>query len=422
VGVHLDRAMVLLEQRRHDLAEAELRQELAAEPDDALAHALLALCLVRSGRHAEATEEAQTAIGRAPDMPLGHHALALALAERNRLDEAAVAVEEAIRLDPEDADHFALLAQIRLGQRRWSDALGAADDGLRSDPEHVASTNARAEALTMLGRRDEAGATIDTALTRDPENAVSHANMGWTLLHQGDPTRAAEHFREALRLEPQLEWARQGIVEALKARNPVYGLLLRYFLWSSRLSRQYQWLLLIGGFLGYRFLSSTLRASPELAPWATPLQVVYLGFVLLTWTADALFNLVLRLDRFGRMVLTREEIAQSNVVGAAVVLALGSLGAWLVTGNGRILPFALVFGALIVPISATFHCQPGWPRRVMGGITGVLGAAGLLGLWFAVDGSRGGAALSGLLVTVALVGAFVSSWIGNALMMARPKR
>jgi tetratricopeptide (TPR) repeat protein len=416
VSRHLDRAMLLLEQSRHDLAEAELRQELAANPDNALGHALLSLCLARSARHDEATDEARAAIGLAPDLAYGHYAHALALYQRNRFDEAAEALAEAIRLDPEEADYFALLAHVRLAQRRWSAALEAAETGLQSDPEHVACTNARAEALVMLGRRDDAGATIDTALARDPENAWTHANMGWALLHRGEPTPAAEHFREALRLEPGNEWARQGIVEALKARNPLYGLMLRWFLWSGRLSRRQQWLILIGGYVGYRVLDGVTQSSPQLAPVVTPLLILYVVFALLTWTADALFNLTLRLSRFGRLVLTSEEIGASNLVGATLLVALASLVGWLVTGDGRLLRCALFFGALVAPIAAAFRCQPGWPRRTMAAISGVLAAIGLLGLANVLSGGGTG------LISLGLIGAFAGMWVGNALIGVRPKR
>ena len=55
------------------------------------------------------------------------------------------------------------------------------------------------------------------ALGRNPENAHTNANQGWSLLHGGQPGKALEHFREALRLDPDLEFARAGMVEALKA-------------------------------------------------------------------------------------------------------------------------------------------------------------------------------------------------------------
>jgi tetratricopeptide (TPR) repeat protein len=416
VSRHLDRAMLLLEQSRHDLAEAELRQELAVNPENGVAHAVLSICLSRSERAAEATTEAQAAIGLAPDLPLGHYAHAIASYERNRFDEAVAAVEEAIRLDPDDADSFALLAHVRLAQRRWTAALEAAETGLRGDPEHVGCTNARAEALVMLGRREEASATIDTALSREPENAWTHANMGWTRLHQGDANGAAEHFREALRLDPDQEWARQGIVEALKAKNPLYGVMLRYFMWTSRLGGAHRWLLLVGGYVGYRLLNGAARSSPALAPLINPILIVYVVFALLTWTADSLFNLTLRLSRFGRLILTREEITASNWIGAAVAAALVTFAAWVATGDARLLPCALLFAALIPPIAATFRCQPGWPRRVMAGISLVLAALGTMGLLQTLLGDAPS------FIFLALLGAFVSSWIGNALMGVRPRR
>jgi len=63
-------------------------------------------------------------------------------------------------------------------------------------------------ALVKLGRREAAAATIGAALAKDPQNAHTHANQGWALLHHGDHARRLEHFREALRLDPELDWAR----------------------------------------------------------------------------------------------------------------------------------------------------------------------------------------------------------------------
>ncbi len=143
--------------------------------------------------------------------------------------KSEAAAREAVRLDPEDADYYALLASIRVQQRQWADALHNAELGLAVAPDHVACANLKAMALVNLGRRQEADATIQTTLAKEPENAATHANQGWALLHMGDHKAAMEHFREALRLNPNMEWARQGILEALRARNPIYRILLKLF-------------------------------------------------------------------------------------------------------------------------------------------------------------------------------------------------
>ena len=275
------------------MAETELRQSLAADPGDAYAHALLALCLAHRESFQEATDEARQAVHLAPDFSFAFYAHAQVMFDRNRFPEALAAINEAIRLDPQDADYFAVLASIHMQESRWRDALNAAEQGLQFDPEHVGCTNLRAMAMVRLGRKSEAGRTIDAALSKNPDNSVTHANQGWTLLEIGDAKKAAEHFREALRLDPQNEWARQGIIEALKAKNIIYALMLKYFLWMAKFSRRAQWLILIGGYFGNQMLGSLSQSNPELAPWVLPLRILYVVFALMTWLAYPFFNLLL---------------------------------------------------------------------------------------------------------------------------------
>ena len=187
-------------------------------------------------RHEEAIREAQTAVHLVPDLPNGYYVLGHVLDDVRRFREAEAAAREAIRLNPEDADYYALLASLRFQQGHWADALGYAEQGLAQEPDNLSCGNLRGMALVQLGRRDEAGMAIQGTLAKDPENAVAHANQGWAMLHRGDHAGALTHFKEALRLKPDMEWARQGILEALRARNPVYRILLNYFLWMSRLS------------------------------------------------------------------------------------------------------------------------------------------------------------------------------------------
>lgn len=426
----LQRGLLLFQQGRPELAEAELRQALAADPNEAYAHTLLALCLCQRGQFKDATAEAQQAIHLAPDFPMAHYGLAYVWHDRRHYDEALAAIHEALRLEPDHPDYCALLAQIQLDRRQWPAALEAAERGLQNDPEHVACTNLRAMALVKLGRKAEATATIEAALARDPDNSVTHANQGWAYLEQGNPQKALEHFREALRLEPTNEWARQGIIEALKARHLIYAVILKYFLWMARLSPQVQWIILLGGYFGNRWLGSFSQTHPEWAPWIWPLRILYITFALLTWTADPMFNLLLRLNRFGRLALDREQVVASNWIGGCVFLALASLGACLVWSFDS--PFvlgAMVFGFLIIPLAGTFKCAAGWPRRAMAGYTLVMAALGLAALALAFlagvqspDLARGSQSLAMTCFLLFFLGAIGSGWVANILIMQRPRR
>ena len=63
---HLERAYLLYEQRRYELAEKEIGQALTVNPNDARSLALLALCLLEQEKFTEATQRAQEAVGNAP--------------------------------------------------------------------------------------------------------------------------------------------------------------------------------------------------------------------------------------------------------------------------------------------------------------------------------------------------------------------
>jgi len=416
---HFSRAQLLFEQGRWELAEQELRQALAQQPDLPAAHALLALSLVERQKFSEAQAEAERAVGQAPDFSFGHYALARVLSSRNETEKALSAISEALRLDPADADYHAVQAGLLFDRRRWPEALQAAEAALQLDSEHIAANNLRAMALVKLGRKAEAGATLEATLARNPDNASTHANRGWALLDQGERKQALEHFREALRLDPMNDWARAGIVEALQAGNPLYALMLRYFLWMQRLSANAQWALILGAWLGNRMLGTFAESNPALAPWVAPLQFLYLAFVLLTWLAQPLFNLLLRLNRFGRYALSEDQIQGANWVGGCLAAGL------LATIGGALTEFPpgsgvtiLVCFALSLPVAGIFKCSPGWPRQVMAGGTLLLATIGLAAAALSPLVPKATGALLGLFA----LGFIISLFGANFLATRRPRR
>ena len=228
-------------------------------------------------------------------------------------------------------------------------------------------------ALVKLGRRQEAGHTIEAALARDPDNAVTHANQGWTLLEANDPAKALEHFREALRIDPTSEWARLGIVEALKARHFVYRTMLKYFLWMAKLSGKMQWGVVIGGYVLFQMLRGWANANPEFAPFVWPCWAYTSPLCYLTWIAMPLFNLLLRLNKFGRLALSDEQIRASNWIGGCLLFVI-------VGGSDRGCCSTCSEPFIAAIAGCRWSCrfrrrstaQAGWPRNSMAAYTGVL--------------------------------------------------
>jgi tetratricopeptide (TPR) repeat protein len=416
---HRDRGALLHDQGRHDLAERAFREHLAAAPDDALAHGLLSLTLVELERLPEADREAQAAVNLAPDEPSSHYARARVQLARRAYKEATEAAREVIRLDPDHPRGYAALAGANLGQGRWREAVDTTDAGLAIAPEHETLLTIRGLALTNLGRRAESRESFEGALRRDPSDSFAHASRGLSLLHEGRMPDALGAFRESLRLDPSNQMAREGLVLALKARNPVYGVLLQGMLFIGRLSGRATLLLYVGFGVLQRTLRELARTQPELQPIVIPLLGIYLFIAWLTFAANPLFNLLLRLDPLGRHALSDDQRLESSIVGAQVAVGIPAAFLAIVTGDSLVIGIAILGLGLVIPTAATFSCEDGWPRMTMAVITMVIAAIGVGGLMATLTrDDEVGLALG--IVCLALAG--LSSWLAVPLSRVQVRR
>lgn len=406
----------------------------------------LARTLVATGRSQDAAKELASVIGQAPEWDPPHALLGYVLLDLGKADEALASVQEAIRLDPEEASYFCALSHVYLNTNRNAEALEAAEEavrlnpeyrhawesqarvhlamsktrkalecaerGLALDPEDVDLINLRAFALRNLGEKDAAAAALDDALRHDPENSNTHANRGWAHMHAGEYKEAMPRFREALRLEPDNEWAREGMVEAMKAGTVVYRPILHYFLWMSRLPNNVQ----IGVIVGFLVLGRVLRYAGENFPQYQPLVYVllgiYLAFIYSSWTARAMFNVVLRFHPFGKLVLTDRQRHTATAIAALLAGGLGGLAYWMGTQEYRGLTIAGVTWLLVIPLSKVSEMEAGRRRlllRVFGAGLAVAGLAAILTP----------APFDILFIALFGLGILIFTWVSFAVSLAR---
>ena len=374
---------MLLSQGRTEMAERELRNLLAREPDDSTAHALLSLCMLEDqSRYQNATDEAQRAVALAPDDSYPHFVLSIVMLRRNRSKEALSAIEQAIELDPYDEDLFGQLAHVYLNLRDWSSCLDAADSGLQINPEDTTCNNLRSLALERLGRSQDAVASAEQTLRNSPEDSYSHSALGWTLLSNGQHEKAQESFRESLRLDPDNDSAREGLIAAINSRSFVFRAVHRFHIWLSRMSHKYQFALIFGLWILMQVLQRVAAKVAWLEPFVPVILLAYLTFAILTWTNAAIFNTFLRFHPLGRHLLRRDQIWTSNLVASCLISAIvGSIYAFCFYGIFGMIVVAFYWLAMCVVVTIPFS-MPTRKRAigfaVAGAVIGLLPIYGLV--------------------------------------------
>jgi tetratricopeptide (TPR) repeat protein len=409
-GTYLDE---LLEDGRYEEAAVFLGQLVAHDPTAGDVYSMRALVLRVLERHDEALQAANNGVAAAPTSSFAVWALGAVLDDLGRTRDAERAARRALELDPTNADAHALLARCLIARRKLSEAVAAAEAGLDFDPGHEPCLGLRALALRWSDAGEEFAEAVDSLLQLYPASGFARTGLGWAALDRGAADEAREHFQQALALDPTAGWARDGLIEATKASNPLYRNTLRFFLWFGRLSPRTRWGIIIGGILGYNYLYGAVEANPGLRVVAYPLMALWAAFILLSWTVEPLSDFVLGLDDEGRRLVTPERrLAARWVTGTlAAAVALGGLG--LATGLERVGLSALAAGFLVIPMSGVFHCASGWPRKAMGGYTGLLGV-----LW--LSGLLGPENWSDIASGWTILGSVLGSWVGAFLSSRTP--
>jgi tetratricopeptide (TPR) repeat protein len=408
----LERANQLIKLKRYQDAVKELKQVLSIEPNRAQALALLSICEAEQNNTREAINFIQQAVSKEPDNDFFLYLYAFFLFKEDKLKESEKMIRNAIAFEPRNAEYFGLLALIRINQKEWQQALDSANQGLAVDPDNLTCLNARSTAFFKLDKKEEAYSTINEALSKDPYNEVTHTNLGWGLLEKGDHKKALEHFREALKINPDFEYAKAGLVEGLKARYWFYRMFLKYAFWVGNMKGKGQWAVIIGLYFGARILRGVAENNATLALFITPVIYLYILFAISTWIIGPLSNLFLRLNVYGRFALTDEETQSSNFVG--ISLAVGGFGGLLfLFTNDFLYAMLLIYGlTMMIPLASMFNPAKERSKQILVGYTILIG---LIGLGAIMDQAFSYGV--GILGTIYIFGILAYQWIANAMII-----
>jgi len=251
---HAMLALALVKRKRLHAARLESSRALELDPDHFFSHVVAGTVASADRRFADAENHLKAAQSLSPENDYVEAELARLYLFWGRVTDAARHGQRALELDPDDADHITLVGEIHLARGQVDLAFQLAQQALEQDPEHV-------DALVLIGRCE---------------------------LASGRVAPAKEHAVWALQLDPEDPGA-LALLCAIKARTSLLlGLWWRFqaFVTSGGSTRGV--LLLVGMYLVYRTGAILLEARGQ-AELAAPLSYVWLAFCVYTWVAPTLF-------------------------------------------------------------------------------------------------------------------------------------
>lgn len=360
----LERAQLLLAQGRPKDAERQLADALRIDPENDYALGLLARCKYDQKQIPAGIEAVKSAIRIMPGEGYYYYLLAFGYYQLDQHEPALRFLQRAVELSPWSAEFFGLWGLVLLEEKKFELALQKANEGLAVEAENITCLNVRSTALNKLRRTDDAMETMQDALNQDPENAWTHTTVGWNLLEKGRHNDAATHFREALRLQPNLEGAREGLKQAMKSKIPPYKWLLQYSFWINNKGKNARWAIPVGIYIGVQVLSRlSFEGGGNLVMIGYFVAALYLLFVITSWVINPLANFFLLFYKDGKYALSqREKInAIALVVALTTGLALMVIGILLPEPSLVIIKAGLVAMSLGLPLG---HMH--FPLRIKG--------------------------------------------------------
>ena len=212
------------------------------------------------------------------------------------------------------------------------------------------------------------------------------------------------------------------MIQALNANHFLFRIIFKWYSFIGRMSGKIQWIIILGLFFGNRILSSMAEQFPAMAFLIRPIIFLYLIFAITSWIANPLFNTILRFSRYGKYLLDDQQIMGSNAIAAMSLFGL-LLGCGLALFNPQqgLHHFLIGMGyglLMLMPISATFSCESGYPFITMAVVTSILGSLGLgaIGLMLLIGGLP-------LVPTLAFIyGNIGAQFLGNYLASVEVKR
>lgn len=323
--------------RTHKLEEAQKRigEMLPQYPDEGVLYQLQSRIEVEKDNYNRALELINTSIGLEPDDADNFYYKSRILYLKKNFVEAMKSIDAALNIDPAEPYYCGQKALLLYQKEKRQEAIQWAKKGLVTNPDNELCANVLSMVLGSTGDTLGAEAVLGQRLEQNPEDAFTHANMGYNFIRKGNMQQAKVHFKEALVLDPEFQYAKDGMIDAIKGSNPLYRTIINYAVWMEQKTSKNQWLIIIGLIVVVRFLPFLL--------------VPYLIFVAYIWLAPPIAHAVLYYDTYGRYLMDTQSRSISIAINCLLPIALiAAIFGFIVSGTYFTLAVAALFAAVPV--------------------------------------------------------------------------
>ncbi len=347
---YLEQGVRLRTTNKPQEAIAELTKALDLEPTHEFVLAELVLCYLALSDYTSANFFTDEICHYHPKSALGVYLKATMALQKDQLAVAEDYIRQAIQLNPFVAEFWAVLSAIFIQRKSWNEALKYVHKGLELEPDNNACLNYQTICLNQLGHTELLQDSMEETLYNNPNDAFSHANIGWALLQNQEVEQAKTHFAEALRLDPNMKFARHGMIESIKSQNWIYRQFLAFSFFLSKHNGLVQLAIIIGLMMGANYLGDL----SDQYPWILPIYLLVVVVFYVSWIIEPLGNLFLRLNKFGNLALSPTEKRASEIVGIGLVGGIASTVYYFATGATVGWIGLLFCFTIIIPLSQCY--------------------------------------------------------------------
>ncbi len=203
------------------LAEASLREALAAE-DSIAAHAVLAELLMRQGGKLDEAEShlniARGLISNRSEEAMIEADLGNVAFERNQLEQALQHYQRVAEIDPNIEGIWQRIGVVNRNLKRLEEAHAAYGRALETQPGDLSSYAELTSMYMEEGKLTQAREILERGLRANPKSAPLLALLSSVYLEAGDLRRAQAALEEAEQVNPRLEIV-QAVREELNRRK-----------------------------------------------------------------------------------------------------------------------------------------------------------------------------------------------------------